>query len=73
MPDIGKIFIIIGVIFIIVGGFLLLGGKFGPLGHLPGDFIIRKKNFTFFFPLATSLLLSVGLTVIFYLIRYFKK
>ncbi|MCP4581456.1 MAG: DUF2905 domain-containing protein [candidate division Zixibacteria bacterium] len=73
MPEFGKIFIIIGIIFIAVGGFLLLGGKLGLLGQLPGDFVIRKKNFTFFFPLATSLLLSVGLTIIFYLIRFFKK
>ena len=73
MPEFGKIFIIIGAVLIVTGGLLILGGKLGFLGNLPGDFVIRKKNFTIFFPLATSLLLSVGLTFIFYLIRYFKK
>jgi hypothetical protein len=73
MLQTGRILIIIGAVFIIAGVFFILGGKLGPLGHLPGDFIIKKNNVTFIFPLATSLLLSVGLTIVFYLIRYFNK
>lgn len=58
---------------IVAGAFFILGGKLGPLGHLPGDVITKKNYLTFIFPLATSLMLSVGLTVAFYLIRYFKR
>ncbi len=61
---------------LIFGGFLLaaigLGMLFLPkipfLGRLPGDIIIKKDNFTFYFPLASSVILSIILTIIFYLI-----
>jgi len=58
---------------IVAGAFFILGGKLGPLGHLPGDIIVKKKKLTFIFPLATSLLLLIGLTIVFYQIRYFKR
>jgi len=64
---IGKFLILLGAVIIAVGGFLLLSGKISWLGRLPGDIIIQKKNFTFYFPLATSLLLSILLTIIFWL------
>ena len=47
-------------------GLLIMSGA--PIGRLPGDISIRRGNFTFYFPLATSLLLSVVLTLIFYLV-----
>jgi hypothetical protein len=64
---IGKFLIIFGTVIIAVGGLLLLSGKISWLGKLPGDIIIQKKNFTFYFPLATSILLSILLTLIFWL------
>jgi hypothetical protein len=67
---IGKFFIALGVVVIAVGGLLLLSAKIPWIGRLPGDFLIQKKNFTFFFPLATSLLLSLLLTLIFWVLRH---
>jgi hypothetical protein len=61
---IGKSLIFIGVIIIIIGVIFLLSNKISWLGHLPGDITIREKNFTFYFPLATSILLSVILSLI---------
>jgi len=73
MPETGRILIIIGAVFIIAGAFFIMGGKLGPLRYLPGDIVVKKKNFTFIFPLTTSMLISVGLIIVFYLARYFKK
>ncbi|MDP2753929.1 MAG: DUF2905 domain-containing protein [Nitrospirota bacterium] len=69
MQYIGRFLIILGIVISAVGGILLLSGKIPWLGRLPGDIIIQKKNFSFYFPLATSILLSVILTFIFWLIR----
>ncbi|GAV23762.1 DUF2905 domain-containing protein [Carboxydothermus pertinax] len=64
MGEIGKFLMLIGVILIITGFFFFVGEKLLPLGRLPGDILIRKGNFTFFFPLASSILLSILLTII---------
>jgi len=69
MIDIGKMLIIFGVASIVIGGILVLSGKVPWLGRLPGDILVQKKNFTFYFPLATSILLSILLTLIFWLIK----
>ena len=69
MIDIGKMLIIFGVAAIIIGGILMLSGKVPWLGRLPGDILVQKKNFTFYFPLATSILVSILLTLIFWLIK----
>jgi len=69
MIDIGKMLIIFGVAAIIIGGIFMLSGKVPWLGRLPGDILVQKKNFTFYFPLATSILLSILLTLIFWLIK----
>ncbi|NCO67492.1 MAG: DUF2905 domain-containing protein [Nitrospirae bacterium CG_4_10_14_0_8_um_filter_41_23] len=66
---IGRFLIILGIVISAIGGILLLSGKIPWLGRLPGDIIIQRKNFSFYFPLATSILLSVILTFIFWLIR----
>jgi uncharacterized membrane protein YkgB len=65
----GKLLILLGVFIVIIGLLLLIGEKIPWLGRLPGDIIIRKKNFTFYFPLATSILISVILTLLFTLFR----
>lgn len=66
--EFGKILITIGAILVIVGIILFLGGKFG-IGHLPGDIILKRGNFTFYFPLMTSIIISLILTIILWLFR----
>lgn len=68
--EFGKIFIILGILFILVGLFTLFWGQF-PLGNLPGDITIKKENFSFHFPIVTSILLSILLSLIFWLISRF--
>ncbi|HPC73787.1 MAG TPA: DUF2905 domain-containing protein [Syntrophales bacterium] len=66
--SLGKMLIVIGVVIVIIGAVLLLGPKVPWLGRLPGDFSYRGKNFTFYFPLGTSILISIVLTLILWLI-----
>jgi hypothetical protein len=66
--SLGKILIIIGVVIVIVGAVLVFGAKIPWLGRLPGDFSYKGKNFTFYFPLGTSILISIVLTLILWLI-----
>jgi uncharacterized membrane protein YkgB len=65
----GKMLILLGVLIIVIGLLLLVGEKIPWVGRLPGDIIIRKKNFTFYFPIATSILISIILTLLFTLFR----
>jgi Protein of unknown function (DUF2905) len=74
MPDLGRVLIVTGAVAIIAGlAFILLGRANIPLGRLPGDIVYRGKNSTFYFPLATSILVSVVLSVLMYLIGRFRK
>jgi len=69
---VSKIFIFIGVVFIIIG-LLLYFFKDFPLFHLPGDIVIKKENFTFYFPITSSIIISIILSGIFYIIsRFFQ-
>lgn len=64
----------LGVLLTAVGAVILIAGRFGlPLGRLPGDFAYRGKNVSFYFPLGTSILISVALSAIFYLISRFRR
>lgn len=60
----GKILIFLGIILIIMGILFVFGAKIPWLGKLPGDIYIKKENFMFYFPLATSILLSIILSII---------
>ncbi|MEW6082539.1 MAG: DUF2905 domain-containing protein [Bacillota bacterium] len=60
----GRVLIIVGVAFLIFGGLLVFADKIPGIGRLPGDMVFRRGNFTFYFPLATSLILSLLLTVV---------
>ena len=74
MTDLGKLLIVLGGALILGGIVLLLGGRLRlPLGRLPGDSSYRGKNTTFYFPLATSILLSVLLTLVFYVIGKWRR
>lgn len=64
---IGKIFITLGILFII-GGLVFYKGIKLPLGKLPGDILIKRENFVFYFPVTTGILISIILTLIFSLI-----
>jgi len=70
MSDFGKLLILFGIIIVIVGIVLLISPKIPWLGRLPGDILIRRKNFTFYFPLVTSIIISIILTL---LINLFRK
>jgi hypothetical protein len=69
LPGLGRILIFLGLGIVALGLLLTLVGRVPFLGRLPGDFIFRKGNFSFFFPLATSILLSIILTLLFWLLR----
>jgi hypothetical protein len=75
MSPLVRIFLLLGLIFLVIGGVIFLVERLGvPLGRLPGDIRIQRGNLTCFFPLATTILLSVVLTVLLNLIiRLFKK
>ncbi len=64
-----KLLIMFGLILAAVGGLLLLAGRVPYIGRLPGDIYIQRKNFTLYFPLATSILLSIILTLLFSFFR----
>ncbi|HUI30022.1 MAG TPA: DUF2905 domain-containing protein [Candidatus Acidoferrales bacterium] len=73
--SIGKSLVIIGGIVVLVGLFLIMAEKVNVpfLGKLPGDIYIKRKNFQFYFPIVTCIVLSLLLSFIFYLISYFSK
>jgi hypothetical protein len=73
MSDLGKMLIVLGVVLVVGGAVLILLGRTGlPLGKLPGDILYRGKNTTFYFPLATSILLSIVLSLLLYLFGRFR-
>jgi hypothetical protein len=74
MGDLGKLLISVGALLILAGVVLvLLGRAHLPLGKLPGDIIYRGKNTTFYFPLATSILLSVVLSLLLYIVGRWRR
>lgn len=74
MSDLGKLLIVLGILLVVAGVVLTLLGRTNlPLGRLPGDILYRGKNTTFYFPLATSILLSVVLTLLLYVIGKFRR
>jgi len=74
MNDLGRLLIGVGLVLLIAGGLLLLLGRTGiPLGRLPGDISYRSKNVSVYFPLGTSIVLSVLLSLVFYLLSRFKR
>jgi Protein of unknown function (DUF2905) len=74
MSEFGRVLIVLGGVLILAGVVMLLLGRMHlPLGRLPGDIVYRGKNTTFYFPLVTSILLSVLLTVVLYLIGRWRR
>jgi hypothetical protein len=68
MVDMGRMLVLLGVVLVVVGGVLWLGGAAGGkipfLGRLPGDIHVQRGNWSFYFPLTTSIVLSVVLTLV---------
>lgn len=67
MEQLGKSLIIFGIVLVVFGFVLVFANKIPFLGKLPGDILVQKKNFTFYFPLATSILISAVLSLVFWL------
>ena len=74
MLEMGRLLVFLGIALVVIGGIVMLLGRTGlPLGRLPGDIVYRGKNTTLYFPLATSILLSVVLSLLFFLIGRIKR
>ncbi|HXP09474.1 MAG TPA: DUF2905 domain-containing protein [Acidobacteriaceae bacterium] len=74
MNDLGRLLVGLGLVLLVAGGLLLLLGRTGlPLGRLPGDISYRGKNLNVYFPLGTSILLSVVLSLVFYFLSRFRR
>lgn len=71
----GKLLIVFGVILVVIGALFMLAGRINIswIGRLPGDIYIKKKHFQFYFPLGTSILISIVLSMLFYLISLFLR
>ena len=70
LGSLGKMLILLGVLIIAIGILLLVGEKIPWIGKLPGDIIIKKEKFTFYFPITTSIIISILLTLFF---TFFRK
>jgi Protein of unknown function (DUF2905) len=74
LRELGRTLLVLGGVFVFVGALLYFGGKLPfRLGRLPGDIVHRGEHTTFYFPIVTCLLLSVAVTVIFWLVGQFRK
>ena len=67
--ELGKVLIVTGIFLVAIGLLLTFGGKLNFIGKLPGDLRIERENFSFFFPLGTCLLISLLLSLIFWIFR----
>ncbi len=74
MAEMGRILVMLGVALVVIGGIVMLLGRTGlPLGRLPGDILYRGKNTAFYFPLATSILISVVLSIVLFVIGRMRR
>ncbi len=67
MSDISKTLMLLGIVIFIFGVVLYFFAKIPGMGRLPGDILVKKENFTFYFPLTTSIIISIFLSLLFYL------
>ena len=65
----GKLLILLGVLIVVIGLLLILGEKIPWIGRLPGDLIIKREKFSFYFPITTCIIISIILTLLFALFR----
>jgi len=69
MAPLGRMLIILGIVIVAVGVLLLLAQKIPYIGRLPGDIYVKKDSFTFYFPLTTCIIVSLLLTLVFWILR----
>jgi hypothetical protein len=69
MADLGRMLLIVGAMIALVGAVLLIAGRVPGLGRLPGDIEVHRGNWSFYFPLGTSIVLSVLLTLVLWLVH----
>ncbi len=67
--NLGRFMLIAGAVLLVLGVVFTVAGRFLPLGRLPGDIIIRRENFVFYFPVVTMIIVSLLLTLFFNLLR----
>ncbi|MDR4499167.1 MAG: DUF2905 domain-containing protein [Candidatus Scalindua sp.] len=67
IPELGKLLIFLGILLVVIGLIVIMGNNFPFLGKLPGDIIVEKKGFVFYFPVVTCIMVSIILSVIFWL------
>jgi uncharacterized protein HemY len=68
-PIMGKMLIVMGIILVVIGIIMTVGPKIPWIGKLPGDISVQRENFSFYFPLTTCIIISIILTLLFYLLR----
>ena len=74
LHELGRILLTLGALLVLVGAFFFFGGKLPlRLGRLPGDIVREGQHTTFYFPVVTCLLLSLGLSLVFWLISRFRR
>jgi Protein of unknown function (DUF2905) len=74
MQEMGRLIVILGIALVVIGGLFMLLGRTGlPLGRLPGDIVYKGNNTILYFPIVTSILLSVILSAVIYLIGRFRQ
>jgi len=73
LQSVGKYIIILGIVIVAIGAVITFFPKLNFFGRLPGDIEIKRDNFTVYIPIVTSILLSAGLTLIFWLINLFSR
>jgi hypothetical protein len=69
MADVGKTLVFFGIVLLVIGVLFLLGGKIPWFGHLPGDIVIQRERFTFYFPIVTCLIVSAIISLVVYFFR----
>lgn len=69
MSSLGKTLVIFGLALVFIGALFMLGGRLPWFGRLPGDIMVQRRNFTFYFPLTTSILISVVISLVMFILR----
>jgi len=74
LRELGRTLLLLGGLLVLVGSLLYFGGKLPfRLGKLPGDIIYRGEHTTFYLPIATCLLISIGISLLFWLVSHFRR
>jgi hypothetical protein len=69
MFGLGKALIALGLVLVLIGALVLLAGKLPWLGHLPGDFYLQRERYSFYFPITTSIIVSIIISLVLYFFR----